>query len=487
MHKRIRLGTVIALLACLLISSGMFLFLETPAAQQVQASKLHYKTPVVERCSSLIVGKNVSADGSVILAHNEDLGNYPAQHHVYVPRQAHGPNEFIVTFDGAQVPQPSVTYAYIATEIFDIDYCPGQTTSGINEYQVAVVNNMSYRRDPEPEPHHPAGRIIWTEFTRFALERATTAREAVAVIGNLASKYKLGYDTGTMFGVTDLNEGWWVEVTQEGQWVAQRVRDDSTGFRANIFRIGVVDRGNPDFMYSKDLVSYAKSKGWDSFGPFNFSEVYGDPDKLNNPYNTHREDRAKYLLGQHLPSIKPEHIMAIWRDHYEGTDWDQTIGYTKGSPHQTYERTLCSIYTEVSVVCQSRGWLPAEIGALCWRAMATPCTSIYTPWYLGGKDVPKEFQTGDNQYTRKSAYWTFRYLALSADIRYGRTIKELKSEIQAFEKDEMESQAQIEDAALKLYAKDKAKASEYLSKYTAELAEKAIQKGNSLIEYCGRH
>jgi dipeptidase len=486
MPQKNRLRIAVVLSACLLISSGTFLPAETPVTQQAHISKIQNNTPVVERCSSLIVGRKATAEGSVILAHNEDLSNYSAQHYVYVPHKEHEEGEFVVTFDGARVPQVPETYAYIATEIFDMNYSPGQTTSGINEHQVAVVNNMSYRRDPEPDPSE--GRIIWTEFTRFALERAKTAAEAVQIIGHLASTYKLGYDTGTIFGVTDPSEGWWVEVTQEGQWVAQRVPDDSTGFRANIFRIGEVAFDDPEnFMYSEDLVSYARSKGWYRSGPFNFMEIYGDPVKVASQYNKRREWRAGALLRRQLPSIKPEHIMAIWRDHYEGTPYDLTNGYTKGSPHQTDERTLCSISTEVSVICQSRGWLPAEIGALCWRAMGTPCTSIYTPWYLGGSTVPKEYQTGTNQFTKNSAYWTFRYLSLSADIRYGNTIQKLTSDTQAFEKNEMESQAHVEETAVRLYAQDKARLQEYLSKHSAALAQKAMAKGNRLIEYCGNH
>lgn len=44
---------------------------------------------LVERCSSIIVGKKATKDGSVLLAHNEDLANYSAHHYVYRARITH--------------------------------------------------------------------------------------------------------------------------------------------------------------------------------------------------------------------------------------------------------------------------------------------------------------------------------------------------------------------------------------------------------------
>jgi len=191
---------------------------------------------LVERCSSIIVGKMATKDGSVLLAHNEDLANYSAHHYMYRTRITHEKGKVFNSYWGAKIPQVDETYAYSATKIFDKDYVPGDITSGINEHQVAVANNMSYRRDAPLEL--PAkGRIIWTELTQLALERSKTAREAVKVIGDLVHAYKLGSDSGAMFAVVDTREGRWVEVTLEGQWVAQRVPDNGISVRANIFRI----------------------------------------------------------------------------------------------------------------------------------------------------------------------------------------------------------------------------------------------------------
>lgn len=458
---------------------SIFVYVET--AEQRKGSTLHAKSPaaLVEHCSSIIVGKKASADGSVIFAHNEDLENYTAHHYIFQQHLSHKPGEIVTTYGGAKVPQVAETFAYTATKIFDKNYSPGDITSGINEYQVAVANDVMYRREV-PQTLPTEGRLIWTEFTQLALERAKTAKEAVRIIGDLVHTYKLGVDSGAVFAVTDPNEGWWVEVTLEGQWVAQRVPDNAAEMRANIFRIGVVDfKDSSNFMYSDDLVDYAKNKGWyDGKGPFHFAKTYAAPEKLDDPYNTRRQERAEELLRKQSPKLTPAHIMAILRDHYEGTPFDLTNGYKKGSPHQTDERTLCSINTEVSVVCQSRSWLPAEIGAICWRAMATPCTSVYTPWYFGSREVPPAYQTGTNEFTKNSAYWTFRDLSRYADVRYRTAIGKIRKDFGAFEKKEFDSQGKVEKTAVELYSKDKNLARQYLTKYSKDMARQAMEMGS---------
>jgi dipeptidase len=316
------------------------------------------------------------------------------------------------------------------------------------------------------------------------------------VIGNLASTYKLGADSGTMFGVTDTNEGWWVEVTQDGQWVAEKVKSNTASVRANIFRIGEVNFGSENFKYSDDLVSYAESKGWhDGSEPFDFAKAYADPDKVDSEYNTLREKRVETILAPYVTAqtVNPKVIMSIFRDHYEGTEFDLTYGHRQGSPHQTDKRTLCRIDTEVSTVIQSRAQIegqdvPADIGAICWRALATPCTSIYTPWYLGSLQVPKEYRSGVSQFTKNSAYWASRNLSKSVDIRYGDVVvKEVKRVRDDFENKGFDSQQKREHEALELYKKDPDKARAYLTKYSTSMAIKAMAKMNSLYEYSERH
>jgi dipeptidase len=479
----------------LTVLTSIFLFRTATIMVPYPVVLVQNLTSIRDKCSTIIVGKDITADGSMLLAHNEDLGNYSAHHYIYIAYATHKPGEIVATHFGAMIPQVSETYAYTATTIFDINYSPGDVTSGINEHLVAVVNNASYRRNA-PETLPTDGRIIWTEFTKFALERAKTAAEAVELIGSLASTYKLGADSGTIFGVIDPNEGWWIEVTLEGQWVAQKMENSIASERANIFRIGVVDfNDTKNFKYSNDLVTYAKKQGWYVSGDFNFTAVYADPTKVNSQYNLRRTWRMGELMKNvgAAKKIDPQFVMTILRDHYEGTDYDLTNGHKKGSPHHTDERTLCRMDTEVSTVIQARTKkgqqdLPSDIGGISWRALGTPCTSIYTPWYLGSLKIPKEFQTGTSHFTKNSAYWTARSLSNSVDMRYqSQVIDEVKITREQFEKKEFNDQAEVEDTALRIYNQDPDKAKAYLTEYSSNLAQKSLEIMNGLIIYTEIH
>jgi len=474
--------SVVALLALAAAGVALALLFGRSASPPTAASAdVGGRPPVALKCTSLIVGKDATADGCVLLAHNEDLGDYPAQHYISVSPATHAPGDVVSTYSGIEVPQVEQTYGYIATTIFDLHYIPGDVTSGINEHQVAVANNLAYQRGAM-NPGPITGRLIWTEFTKLALQRSTTAREAVEVIGELAQTYKLGLDTGTMFAVADPDEGWWVEVAQEGQWVAQRVGDDEAVIRANSYRIGEVDFTDPDtFLYSADLVSYAESRGWYTGGTFHFTQTYGDFMAAGAPWNQHREERLADLLAAEIPAVEPAHVMAMMRDHYVGTEWDETNGYADGSPHQTSEYCVCDLTTEVSVVCQARDGLPAEIGGVCWRAMATPCSSVYVPWYYGHTDVPAAYETGTSVDMTGSAYWAFRELSEVIDPQYGDVIGDIGGYWAAFEADILADLPTVEADAIALYASDPDAAVTHLQDHSHQWATDAYDDAVTLL------
>jgi dipeptidase len=458
-----------------LIFFSSLLLLSSAAAKNINfADQLHPK-----RCTTIIVGKDVTLDGSVILAHNEELGDYSAQHYFVQPQQENDPDETLKSYYRAEIPQVAKNYRYIGTKVFDVNYIPGGVTGGINEHQVAIANNLAWQRD-DVTPWPTEGRIMWTEYMKFALERASSSRQAVEIIGNLAQTYK-HWGPGAMFGITDPNEGWWVEIAQEGQWVAQRVPDNEAQMRANTFRIGAVDFDSDNFMYSDDLVNYAEEQGWydSGDGPFNFTETYGDPEKVGSTYNTRRHGRVAELLGKYMPTVKPSDLMAILRDHYEGTEYDLTTS-EKPSPHHTDERTCCRMETEYSVVMQSRDWLPANIGAVCWRSMTTPCTGVYVPWYLGNTEVPLVYQQGKNSFTPDSAYWAFRSLSKAVDTDYGDTIAEVRKSWSSFEEKELKFQDTVEQIALGLSEKNPDMANAFLTEYTMMQAQKVYRLAEQL-------
>lgn len=442
------------------------------------------------RCTSVIVGKNATADGSVLLGHNEDWGEYlkPLS---WKPRERHSPGETFKLRDGQSIPQVEETFALI---------WPAAECNGINEHQVALVDDTGSCRK---ELFQNERGIDLEEFVTLALERSRTAREAVQLMGSLVEKYGyrgLNGQDGDIFSIADPSEGWWMEVTIGGLWIAQMVPDDGFVVLANRFRVGEVDFGDASrFLASPKLVEFARQKGWydPDAGAFNFSRVYGAPEGVRSTYNSRREWRGNCLLAGKTfdekenpltvkapKKLTPRDLMALFRDHYERTEYDLTEGYEKGSPHRTAERTICRLATDATTVFQLRSWLPSEIGGVLWLSAGTPCSSVYVPYYLGVLEFPKPFSFLTKDYGRDNAYWVFNSLQNLVDRYYGEKAEFGESEMRAidyvagfwkeFEDDEFALQDSIEKTGLDLYKKDKALAHSFLTTYSNGLGLRAF-------------
>ncbi len=336
----------------------------------------------VSACTTTIVGKDASADGSVLVSHSDDgLGDGRL---IYVPAKDHKPGSLrpvfyshcaldfkpqwgasevhrIVTkdrgpgYDTGDAP-PSVPLGYIPQVAHTYAYL--DANYGImNEHQVSIGECTDKAKvHPEPEP---GKRIFYSaELSRVALERTKTAREAVKLMGELIEKYGY-YGTGETLLVADPNEGWVMEMCgydmdgTGGVWVAQRVPDDQFFVAANQFRIREVREGDPDMMYSANIFEVARQKGWwdPANGPLDFTSVYGDGEFHHPYYSLRRVWRAQSLAAPslNLPAwvegpftrsypfaIKPDRkltvkdLFAIHRDNYEGTEFDLTKGLAAG-------------------------------------------------------------------------------------------------------------------------------------------------------------
>jgi len=384
-------------------------------------------------CTTVVVGKNRSATGSVLVAHSEELGRNSAHKVEICPRRAPGADELFPLFSGGGLAQPAALPRYIATKIFDKRHYPGEHTSGVNEHGVAVANNMALMRGV-PEPHAydvVPGGIIWTELLQLALERSRTAREGASLIGQLSGAHGLSCDSGTMVAVADPQDAWWVELARDGQWVAQRVGPDEVSMRANCYRIREVDfEDHDDFMCSPTLVDLARERGWYRDGPFDFAAVYGDPGNQEDAYNLDRH-RAfeRSLVG--LGTVAVPDLMRFLREVYEGTPLYRAR--PDGSPFRTGVRTIARMNTEASCILELRHQLPPHVGRLMWCSLSTSLTGVYLPFHLGIAAVEPHFARATPDYDPRSAYWLFTELAKLADYGYTRCIDRITSIWRSFE------------------------------------------------------
>jgi dipeptidase len=440
-------------------------------------------------CFTVIVGKEASKDGSVLLAHNEDdSGDAAIRMHV-VPRLIHEPGEKIQLKGGGTLKQAKVTNACLWSEMPGFNY----SDCYLNEYGVAITSNACPSRESNPSLEDGG---IGYYLRKIVAERARTAEEGVHLIGELVESF--GYaDSGRTYVVADPEEAWIIAVVWGKHWVAQRVPDDHVAVVSNRYSLRGIDFSSPAFAGSNDLIEHAENSGWySSSGSFDFGKAYGNETSQNRIGNTLRQLAGLGILtGKSFPlddlpfSTKPDHkisiseLFSLLRYHYEGTPYDLTQGYETGSPHQTEFRTICTNTTQASWVMQLRDYMPEWVGNVWWFAMSRPCESVYVPWYSGMLEFPDEYTTIDNWSGEMSAYWVFRSLGNWAENDYSRRTAELRRVWNECEHRFIQDQQHVEREALKIFReKGVETARKYLTKYSRETGIDVLNRATSMIE-----
>ncbi len=473
-----------------------------------------------QNCTSIMVGKLASTDGSVITSHTCD-GKYrtwaymePAADHKKGEMRVILRNTMRTAFRGdttgvryaGEIPEVKHTYAYLNTAY----PCFNEKQVGIGETTFGGPDTLRNEK----------GLFTIEELQRVALQRCDNARDAIRTMGTLSEKY--GYsDAGECLTVADKNEVWQFEILGNGRtetgavWAAQRVPDDEIGISANIPRIGRLNRGDKDyFMCSDNIEAVALKYGlWDGNGDFVFWKAF------NSSYGQGRNFRERefYILNALAPSlgltydmdelpfsIRPDskvdvrRVMELLRSNYDGEEFDNCtrilIDSAKVSPlanpwmTSTMQKTLnflapgtVGTYRTVSVawcsyshVTQLRSWLPDDIGGICWLSVDNPGQSPHIPVFCGNSTIPEPFwRCGQNNYWPDCALWQFRRANKMATLGWQSTKEGFMKTLNEVEDAAFEGLPQLEAAP----RKDR---TVLLDKYTADAYDRAAAAWDGL-------
>ncbi|GIZ43524.1 hypothetical protein CKM354_000674800 [Cercospora kikuchii] len=346
------------------------------------------------------VGKDLTADGSVMVG---GTGEEVSSHWLEIfPAKDHEPNSTItvgVTEDAVlpgeliQIPQVAHTFRYMSMEYSDFEGFPAPLTNGgLNEKGVTVRDVWAETRtelwDMTPTPQKG---LQYSDLARVVLERASTAREGVEIIGDLIAKYGYADYGGNSHLIADADEGWVVWEFAGGQklWAAERlgsdvvrvlypgyIEDFPTDFQTN----------KSDYMGSPNLVSFAVEQGWwneSSSEPFNIFKVYG----LQGNY-TARDGGFKYMsqaaLEEATLAMVPLTEMKLVERVRDYRISDDEAGYGQ-------------------VVSLKHGVDPDLLRI--WNAPTSSVTAPFVPWWLGVNSVPPEY--GQHRYLTTGASSSF--------------------------------------------------------------------------------
>ncbi len=497
-------------------------------------------------CTSIQVSKGASTDGSVMTAHSCD-GNYRTWLQIEEAREnppgtmrpiywgklhTETPDDMRRMRLKGEIPEVANTYRY-----FNVAY-PAMNEKGLAIGETTIGGRRELRNDE--------GLFLIENLQAIVLERTTTARDAIKLIGELVKEYGYG-DAGECLTFADAKEVWHFEIMGAGPfevggvWAAVRIPEGHVGVSANIPRINTLDLDDPDhYMASDNVHTLAEEMGFwdpDSGEEFKWWAAYSG----RRPYST----REYFILSTLAPSlgltmemdelpfsvvpdekVSVQDVLAYYRETYEGTEFDASknllipnryrqsdadpemvksplvnnwnLGRSTSDWSQFMnaiqpgiveaQRTIAVQQCSYSQVIQARDWLPPEVGTVAYFSFDNPGQSPRMPIYAGTLSLPESFKIDcQHSYREDSACWSIRRTNRLSQIKWGWARQHLEPAVMAFEEQMFMEQPLIEQKAVELMkvegGADPMKFRTFLTRYTHNWAGATMQKWEELGDY----
>ena len=494
---------------------------------------------LVFSCTNFLVGKDASVDGSTMISYAADsYGMYGFLHFSPAADYPEGAMREVKDWDTGRpqgsIPQVAHTYSVVGN-MNENQVTIGETTWGGREALWDTVG-IDY------------GSLIY-----IALERSKTAREAIEWFITLVNEY--GYASeGESFSFGDPNEVWIMDLIGKGpgkkgaNWVAVRIPDNAISAHANQARITTLPQGkakltkeqkrlqkklncvcNGDWMWDKDIIAFAREKGYFSgadkdfsfqaaFNPFDFSGLYVCEARVWSFFRHFSSDMDRYFdyatgktfretngkdEGEHMPlwiiperKVSAQDMKECMRDEYKGTPLDITqgtdagpwnsklrygsLGFQLDSVQYWYERPTATQQTAWSYVSQMRSY---NRYGIFWFGVDDASCSCYTPMYSCINHVPECFAEGNGDsftFSPTSAWWTFNMVANWAYTKYSRMYPHIREQQQAWD-DKFNTQIPGVDAEAANMSDADARA--LLTSYSCSQAENLVSDWQRLYIY----
>ena len=447
-------------------------------------------------CTSILVGKDASLDGSVYIGRNEDAKSAWPKHMCVHPHKEFDQEQLFVSKDnGFSMPLPKVRYKYTATPewtdkfgLFEED--------GINEYGVAMSATESAYANSDVLSCDPlvANGIGEEAMVTVVLPYIKTARQGVLRLGQIVSDYGASEANGILFA--DDKEAWYLEIGSGHHWVAQRIPDDAYAVVANQLAIQEIDFDDANnFLYSPGIQKFVADNQLNPSlnGSFNFRKIFGTQTLSDEIYSTPRVWYGqKYLtpsiiqepMSQNLPFIqRPERklglddISYVLGSHYQNTPYDPLN--SKDPILKRKFRPISVAKTQESHILQLRADLTEDIKGIHWLALGVTAQSSFIPFFAGATDVHPAYKVGTETYDPTSAYWVYKQAGILVDAHYQAFSKELSDLQEELRVSFKQAVRQISSqVATKDYAGELA---DFLTTESIKLQELGLTKYRALI------
>lgn len=404
-------------------------------------------------CTTLLVGKKATYDGSTFIARNEDSpssGYSPKKFVVVKPEDQPRKYQSVISKVEIELPDDPMRYTAMPN---GVDKEGIWAAAGVNEANVSMTATETLTTNERVLGADPLVKkgIGEEDIVTITLPYIHSAREGVERLGMLHEKYGTYEMNGIAF--SDVDEVWWFETIGGHHWIAKRVPDDAYVVMPNQF--GIDDFNLEDafgeqkeHMCSKDLKEFIEDNHLDLSldGTFHARMAFGSHSDADHVYNT---PRAWYMLryfnpftyewdGPHadykpedddLPwslvperKITPEDVKYILSSHYQGTPFDP---YNNHGPkdHQGAFRPIGINRNNFLSLTQIRPDKPEEVRTILWTAFGSNVFNAFVPFYTNVTTTPDYFANTTDLPTTENFYWANRILGALADSSYHETIQ----------------------------------------------------------------
>ena len=461
----------------------------------MKTDKMQIEHNLPSECTTIIIGKEQTADGSMIVARSEDWDAMEAKNYEIFEGTDNGPREFVAKDSPFRCELPEKALGYSALSPYNLHGHWG--SAGFNTAGVGMSATESIFSNDEVLKHDPLveNGVAENSVFNITLPYIHTAREGVERLGMLIEKY--GIAEGFGIGFVDSKEIWYLETACGHRWLACRMPKDQYFVTGNQSRFRTYDPNDKEnYLASADLIEFAEKHGLynPAQGAFDFHEAYARDIKLDTTYNYPRVWGLQQFFSPEIKNdvtkntfpvfAKAAHKVTLtelrtaFRFHYDNTEHDP---YLNSNPKEPY-RPVSIFRTTQTHLLQVRPELPQAIGCVNYVAMGMADLGVFLPLYQGITSYPEAYTKGNGESSADSAYWKFRKIMVLGMTNYNKYAPIIKEDYANFEAETDQRQREMEEEYLRIYKTQPLHAQDMLQAFSDKILNSALDLADRLQE-----
>lgn len=461
----------------------------------MKTNKVQIEHKLPSECTTIIIGQEQTADGSMIVARSEDWDAMEAKNYEIFEGTDNGPREFVAKDSPFRCELPEKALGYSALSPYNLHGHWG--SAGFNTAGVGMSATESIFSSDEILKHDPLveNGVAENSVFNITLPYVRTAREGVERLGMLIEKY--GIAEGFGIGFVDSKEIWYLETACGHRWLACRMPKDPYFVTGNQSRFRTYDPNDKEnYLASADLIEFAEKHGLynPAQGDFDFHEAYARDIKLDTTYNYPRVWGLQQFFSPEIKNdvtkntfpvfAKAAHKVTLtelrtaFRFHYDNTEHDP---YLNSNPKEPY-RPVSIFRTTQTHLLQVRPELPQAIGCVNYVAMGMADLGVFLPLYQGITSYPEAYTKGNGESSDDSAYWKFRKIMVLGMTNYNKYAPIIKEAYAKFEAETDQRQREMEEEYLRIYKTQPLHAQDLLQAFSDKILNSALDLADRLQE-----